>query len=181
MNKDAVSEESKMDEKELQKTILDYLSSHHAMSLATVDNGMPHAAAVFYINIGFALYFLSSTASRHGIHFLQNPHVSATINEDYASWRQIKGIQMEGVVRSVGSIRENGKIALAFIKKFPDAAHFFNSPQLIGEAIFRKVEGAKIYKLAPDRILFINNEEGFGHRDELPRNRLILDSQGALL
>ena len=156
-----------MDKKELEKIILKYLASHHALSLATEGAGLPHAAAVFYINIGIDIYFLSSPASRHGINFSQNPKVSATINEDYAHWRQIKGIQMEGTIASVGGILENGRIAIAFIKKFPDVADFFSSPKKLGEAIFRKVEGVKFYKLIPQRIFFINNEEGFGHRDEL--------------
>ena len=156
-----------MDKEDLRKTILEYMEKHHTLSLATVGDGLPHAAAVFYINNGFDIYFLSSPTSRHGINFSQNPCVSATINEDYADWRRIKGIQLEGTVQGVGGIIENGRIALGFIKKFPDVAHFFSSPQRIGEAISRKVEGVKFYKLTPYRILFINNEEGFGHRDEL--------------
>lgn len=157
-----------MDEAELRNIILNYLESHHTLSLATVgDGGVPQAASLFYVNRDIKLYFVSSPVSRHGMNLAQNAQVSATINEDYACWRLIKGIQMEGMVRTVGGIWENGRLALSFVKKFPDVADFFSAPQRLGEKIFSKVEGVKFYELLPSRIYFIDNERGFGHRDEL--------------
>ncbi|MGB5156123.1 pyridoxamine 5'-phosphate oxidase family protein [Desulfobacterium sp. N47] len=155
-----------MEATELKKIILNYLESHHTLSLATVGEGLPHAATVFYVNIGLDLYFLSSPTSRHGINMSHCARVSATINEDYAQWRLIKGIQLEGFVKTVSGIWENGRLAIAFIKKFPDVADFF-SPRKLGEKILSKVEKVKIYELTPTRIYFINNEFGFGHREEL--------------
>lgn len=157
-----------MEEAELRKIILSYLESHHTLSLATVgDGGLPHAATVFYVNRGLKLYFVGSPVSRHGMNLSQNSQVSATIDEDYACWRLIKGIQMEGMVKTVGGIWENGRLALSFVKKFPDVADFFSAPQRLGEKIFSKVEGVRFYELIPSRIYFIDNERGFGHRDEL--------------
>ena len=156
-----------MDEKELRKIILEYLEGHHTLSLATEGNGAPHAASVFYVNMGFNIYFVSSPTSRHGINLSANPTVSATINEDYSRWRTIKGIQLEGSVKTLGGIWEKGRIGLAFVKKFPDVSDFFSSPKKLGEKVFRKVEDVKFYKLTPSRIYFINNELGFGHREEL--------------
>ena len=128
---------------------------------------MPHAATLFYVNRGFEIFFVSSPASRHGLNVTQNSQVSVTIDEDYDRWRLIKGIQMEGRVTAVGGIWENGRLALSFVKKFPDVADFFSSPQRLGEKIFSKVEGVKFYELSPTRIYFIDNEHGFGHREEL--------------
>ena len=54
----------------------------------------PWAAAVFYANTGFALYFLSSPTSRHGRNIGGNAKAAATIQEDYSDWREIKGIQL---------------------------------------------------------------------------------------
>jgi len=156
-----------MQKEELNKAILDYLQDHHTVSLATEREGLPHAATVFYVSIGFDLYFLSSPTSRHGENLSHNPRVSATINEDYDKWQLIRGIQLEGRVENVGGILDNGRIARAFIKKYPDVADFLVSPRKLGQAIARKVAGVRFYKIIPSRIFFINNAIDFGKREEL--------------
>lgn len=156
-----------MDEKTLEKTILEYMKSHNTISLATEKDGLPHAATVFYVNIAFELYFLSSPSSRHGENLSHNSRLSGTINEDYSNWLLIKGIQLEGRVEGIGGILENGRIAGAYVKKFPDVADFLLSPQKLGQAIAQKVARVKFYKLIPSRIYFLNNEQGFGNREEL--------------
>ena len=45
--------------------------------------------------------------------------------------------------------------------------NFLFSPKKLGEAIAKKVAGVDFYKLTPWRIDFLNNELGFGHREEL--------------
>jgi len=156
-----------MEKEALQKAVLEYLGEHHTVSLATESGGVPHAATVFYVSIGFDLYFLSSPSSRHGENLERNPRVSGTINEDYGKWQLIKGIQLEGHVENVGGILENGRIARAFIKKYPDVADFLVSPRKLGQAIARKVGGVKFYRIRPSRISFINNAIDFGRREEL--------------
>ena len=156
-----------MERKELEKAILHYMESHNTVSLATERDGIPHAASVFFVNIGFDLYFFSSPTSRHGENFSYNPRISATINEDYSNWQSIKGIQLEGFVKNIGGILENVRISKEYVKKFHDVVDFLFSPQKLGQAIARKVAGVKFYKLEPSRIYLINNELGFGHRDEL--------------
>ncbi len=151
----------------LEKTILEYLRDHNTASLATEKDGLPHAATVFYVSMGFTLYFLSSPTSRHGENLLHNSRVSATINEDYSDWLSIKGIQLEGRVENIGGILENGKIAAAYVKKYPGVADFIFSPKKLGSSVVQKVSGIRFYKLEPSRIYFINNELGFGHREEL--------------
>lgn len=159
-----------MEEKDLKRLILQYLESHNTVSLATQKEGLPHAASVFYVNIRFDLYFISSPASRHAQNFFYNHKVSATINEDYSNWLLIKGIQLEGRVESLGGILKNRGIAKTYVEKFPDVADFIFSPKKIGQAIAKKVARVEFYKLMPSKIYFINNELEFGHRDELVLN-----------
>ncbi len=156
-----------MDREELKKTILAYLESHNTLSLATAKDGTPHSATVFYVNIGFDIYFLSSPTTRHGEYLEHNPRASATVDEDYSNWLLIKGIQMEGPVADVGGILENGRIALAYVKKFPTVKDFLFSPQKLGDLIVGKISGVGFYKFSPERIFFIDNEKGFGKREEL--------------
>ena len=159
-----------MEKNELKRIILQYLENHNTVSLATEKEGLPHAATVFYVNIGFELFFLSSPASRHAQNFLHNHQVSATINEDYSNWLLIKGIQLEGQIESLGGILKNRGIAKTYVEKFPDVADFIFSPKKLGQAIAKKVAKVEFYKLMPSKIYFINNELGFGHRDELILN-----------
>ncbi len=156
-----------MKNRPLEHKILQYLEHCNTISLATASGGMPHAAAVFYVNVEFVLYFLSSPNSRHGEYMTQNPRVSGTINEDYANWLEIKGIQLEGSVAYVGSILKNGRIAKAFVKKFPNVTDFLISPHKLGREIAQKVSKVKFYKILPEKIYFLDNSQGFGHRETL--------------
>jgi len=79
----------------------------------------------------------------------------------------IKGIQLEGRVETVGGILDNGRIARAFVQKYPDVADFLFSPRKLGQAIAQKLARVKFYKIIPSRIFFINNAIDFGKRDEL--------------
>jgi len=156
-----------MKKKELEEAVLQYMKTHHTVSLATEKDGTPHSATVFYVSIRFDLYFFSSPTSRHGENFSHNPKVSGTINEDYSDWLSIKGVQLEGLVENIGGILQNPRVSTAYVKKFPGVSDFVFSPKKLGVAIARKVADIKYYRLRPSRIYFLNNELGFGHREEL--------------
>ena len=152
---------------ELRETILNYMQQHHTLSLATGMDGSCHAATVFYVNIGFDLYFLSSPQSRHGEDFKRNPMVSGTINEDYSDWLSIKGIQLEGQVKLMGGIIENIKLAKQYVRRYPDVTDFLFSPKKFGAKIAQKVSRVRFYELTPSVIYYIDNEKGFGRREKL--------------
>lgn len=156
-----------MQNQQLEQKIACYLESCNTISLATAVGGIPHAAAVFYVSIGFNLYFLSNPNSRHGENLIQNPTVSGTINEDCSNWLQIKGIQLEGRVECIGGILKNARIAKAYVKKFPNVADFLISPHKLGKGIAQKVSKVKFYQIWPSKIYFLDNSLGFGHREEL--------------
>ncbi len=156
-----------MKDQQLAQKITSYLESCNTISLATAVGGIPHAASVFYVNIGFNLYFLSNPTSRHGGNMIQNPMVSGTINEDYSNWLQIKGIQLEGRVECIGGILKHARIVKAYVKKFPNVADFLTSPHKLGRGIAQKVSNVKFYKIQPLRIYYLDNSSGFGHREEM--------------
>lgn len=146
----------------LRDDVLAYLASHHVITLATSDGQSTWAAAVFYVNDGLDLYFLSSPASQHGRHIAANPRVAGTIHEDYHDWREIKGIQLEGDVRVLSGDEETHARAL-YGAKFPVVGQIAKAPTVIVKAL------AKVswYRLRPRRLFYIDNSKGFGKREEL--------------
>lgn len=149
----------------LAEKALAYLRDHNVMTLATVGPDGPWAAAVFYANDGFELYFLSSLKSRHGVNIGGRADVSAAIQEDYRDWREIKGIQLEG--RAVELKGDEKRAAIdCYGRKFPfiraGVAQIASALALVSW-----------FRLAPSRFYFIDNSLGLGHRDELvlPRPR----------
>ena len=136
-----------------------YLAEHHVLTLATQGPDGVWAAAVFYVNDGFDLYFLSAGHTRHGRNLAQNPVAAATIQADYHDWPSIRGIQLEGEVVQLHGAERDGAIHL-YQEKYP-----FVSPDnpALGPAL------AKVnwYRLRPRRFYFIDNSLGLGHRDEI--------------
>ena len=143
----------------VRRAALDYLEHHQVMTLATAGSGGPWAAAVFYANHGFDLFFLSADDTRHVREFTANPRAAATIQEDYKDWSTIKGIQLEGSVRKLTGAERREAIAL-YQKKFP----FIISAGAQIQSALRRVSW---YRLTPDRLYYIDNSQGLGHRDQI--------------
>lgn len=138
---------------------LQYAREHQVLTLATTGPDGPWAAAVFYVNDGFSFYFLSAGHTRHAQNLLHNPRAAATIQEDYKDWPSIKGIQLEGIVRLLEG--DAAEMAQSFYaEKYP---FIKNAPT----AIRRGLAKVNWYCLLAQRLYFIDNSKGFGHRDEI--------------
>lgn len=148
---------------ELRQRALDYLHGHNVMTLATNGPEGLWAAAVFFVNDNFDLYFLSSSKSRHGVNIAANPRVAATVQEDYKTWPEIKGIQLEGAVFKLDGLEQAAAIR-RYGMKFPVVANLAQAPIEIAKA-FNQVSW---YKAVPEVFYFIDNSRGFGHRDRIP-------------
>lgn len=142
---------------------LAYLRAHNVMSVATNGPEGLWAAAVFYVNDDFVLYFLSAPTSRHSVNIAANPRVAVTIQQEYDDWRAIKGIQLEGVVSRLEGL-EQARAILLYGKKFPIVANIARAPTEIAQAFAR----VAWYRITPTRVCFVDNSQGFGHRDEIP-------------
>lgn len=150
---------------ELKQQILDYIRSHNTMTLATCAGDIPWAATVFYASDDLHLYFFSSPEARHSLNLEVNSRVAVTIQEDYKDWRVIKGIQLEGKVMLVDGIIEKAKAMAVYARKYADVIKLFTDPSSgIFHKAFLKV---KFYRVVPEKVFFIDNEQGFGKRQEL--------------
>ena len=147
----------------LREATLTYLENHNVMTLATTGPEGLWAAAVFYVNHGFTLYFLSAPTTRHSQNIAAQPGIAATIQEDYKDWPQIKGIQLAGKAHRLQGAERAAAIARNGVK-FPLIGNLSRAPAQIVQAM------SKIawYKVEPKRLYFIDNSLGLGHRDEVP-------------
>jgi len=145
----------------LQARALAFLEAHHVLTLATAGEEGPWAAAVFYASRGFNLWFLSSPSTRHARNLLASPRAAATVQEDTADWRAVKGLQLEGVVRLLeGAEAEEARALLG--ARFPVVAG--GGPPEIAAALAR----VGWYQLTPERLHLVDNAAGFGRREEVP-------------
>ncbi len=139
-----------------------YLRAHSVATLATRSGDDLWAAAVFYVNDGFALYFLSAPTTRHCTNLAQDPRVALTIQEDYADWLEIKGVQIEGIASEISGAEEE-KARRLYGEKFPVVGKLAQAPAAIVKALAK----VRWYKVVPHRLFFIDNSFGLGHRDEI--------------
>lgn len=142
----------------LRATARDYLRARNVMTLATMGDDGPWAAAVFYANADFTLYFVSSPASRHSRNLAVRPRVAVTVQEDYRDWSAIKGLQIEGTARAIAG-PEQVAASAAYRAKFP----------FVGFAGTLAAALAKVtwYKVEPDRVYYLDNSIRFGYREEI--------------
>jgi uncharacterized protein len=155
---------------ELKRRILEYIEGHNTMTLATSQGDIPWAATVFYASDGLKLYFFSVPDSRHCQNLAANSRVAVTIQEDYRDWRAIKGIQLEGRVFGVDTLIEKGKAMAVYARKYPDVLNVFTNPE--SGALYKAFLKVKFYRVAPERLFYIDNEQGFGKRQELAAEEL---------
>ena len=156
---------------ELKRQVLDYLKTHNTMTLATCAGDAPWAATVFFASDDLKLYFFSAPDSRHCQNLAANARVAVTIQEDYKDWRKIKGIQLEGRVVLVDGIMEKAKAMAVYAIKYPEVIKLFTDPTSgVFHKAFLKV---KFYCVLPEKLFFIDNEQGFGKRQELPVGKSI--------
>lgn len=138
---------------------LAYLANHQVMTLATTGPQGVWAAAVFYVNDGFDLIFLSAGHTRHAQNITAVPHIAATIQEDYRDWQEIKGIQLEGRVLLLSDVSRETAVA-RYLQKYPFLAK-------ADEKMQAALTQVNWYLLQPEKLYFIDNSLGLGHRDEI--------------
>jgi len=150
---------------ELKQEILKYIQAHNTMTLATSMGDVPWAATVFYASDDLTLYFFSAPDSRHSQNLAANPRVGVTIQEDYHDWREIKGIQLEGTATVLDSLTQKAKAMAVYARKYPEIVKIFTNPA--SGLFYKAFLKVKFYCIIPEKLFFINNEHGFGKRQEL--------------
>lgn len=158
-----------MSQQDLAARVARHLQSCHVATLATTGAQGVWAAAVFYVHDDWNLFFLSSPTSRHCANLLDNDRVAATIQADHADWPGIKGVQLEGRVRALSGADER-HARHRYGEKFPIVGKLAQAP----EAIVKALAKVRWYQITPQRLFYIDNTLGFGHREELDLTRPVV-------
>jgi hypothetical protein len=130
-----------------------------AMTLATCSDGLPWAADVYFAPVGYAMYFFSSPRSRHCRNLEVNPACAATVHPEASSWKDIRGLQMEGLARRTTAL-ETAAALPAYLGKFPFAAELLKDPP----ATAGKLANVRMHVFRPSAVRWLDNSSGFGTR-----------------
>jgi hypothetical protein len=136
-----------------------------AMTLATCAGGIPWAADVYFARFGYDFVFYSSPDSRHCRNLAVNPACAVTVHAPAATWREIRGLQMEGTA-AAASADETAQIVTAYFEKFPFARELMRD-RADAAAVFFK---ARPYVFRPTRICYLDNTLRVGTRFSLALN-----------
>jgi len=136
--------------------LIRYLASHRYLRLGTVTpQGSPQVHTVGYVSVGPTVYFITGGGSRKIRNIRGNPAVAYAVDENYADWRDIRGIQMEGVAHEVESPLLIARIKALFLVRFPGS----NEVPPDKDRVFVEIRPLKAFLL--------DNGKGFGHREEV--------------
>jgi uncharacterized protein YhbP (UPF0306 family) len=159
---------TELSELDLRAAIQLFLHAHSTATIATTGPAGPWAAAVFYASDPeLRLYFVSDPRTRHGRDLAADPSAAATIHPDCSSWRQIRGLQIDGRVALLGGHERADGLAL-YLARFPEVQALAREPGDKDEQrIARRLDTAGLYRLTPVSIRLIDNTRGFGFRQTL--------------
>ncbi len=144
-----------------------FLDAQHVMTLATQGESGPHAASLMFARRGLILHWTSDPATRHSTQLDADGRVSATIAPDYADFRAIVGVQIEGRAERIRDAREARAARELLAARYAFLARSASAPPALRAALAK----AAWYRLVPRRITLIDNTRGFGQREILDVDR----------
>jgi uncharacterized protein YhbP (UPF0306 family) len=133
----------------MDKKIVEFLSKHHVLTLATSQNNIPWCANCFYAfdSENLNLVFTSDTTTRHIIEAQEQPQVACSIVLETNVVGKIQGIQMQGkLIKPEGEVYEAAQNR--YLKRFPFAA----------------LMNTTLWVLEPEYIKMTDNRLGFGKK-----------------
>jgi hypothetical protein len=136
-----------------------FLAEHRVLSLATLGaEGQPQAADVYYAcPAGLALYFVSAADSRHAANLARDPRVAGTVHADASTWRDIRGVQLEGTCRRLRG-RQRAAGWAHYVARFPFV--------LADITLLGALQEMDVYCIMPDWLRWIDNSVALGHHLE---------------
>ena len=126
------------------QSAFEYLSSHVLLNLATASgDGRPHAAPIFYVSEGNAVFFSMAPTSESARNVEANPVASISVADVPDDWTKARGLQITGRVSQVSG-DEQARVGALFQERFSflqDAASY------------------PYYRLDPEEVHYVHNDE----------------------
>jgi general stress protein 26 len=139
---------------DVKQKVSNFLSSHAYINLATVSaDGTPLAHTLGYASDGATVYFMTDKNTRKAKNITGNPSVAYTVDEDHTELGRIQGIQMTGKASLLTDNSIIEKVMGIMAGKFPGMSEMPQNPDYV------------FFKIEPAEAQFIDNTQGFGHRD----------------
>ena len=153
-----------MDSRELESTIVRYLTKHYSGTLSTVrEDGTPQASGITYVSEGLTLYFGMDPESQKKRNVDCNPNVGMAIFKDYYRFDKTKAVHLAGRCEMV---RDDDEIALAgklFTEKFPKLAEYSGMFEWAD-----RVGPVPMYKITPKIVSYMDYQKmGFNRYETL--------------
>ncbi len=142
-----------------------FLAAQTTLTLATTNaDGSPHASDVFFAHDeNLALYFLSDPKTRHIQNMQRDARVNGTIHAATRGWQEIRGVQIAGHAQRVENRAEAYEL---YVKKYPFVTQWLPNAEILGR-VLDKLGLIEMYKITPQWMRWIDNGEGFGHKEEI--------------
>lgn len=141
---------------DVQRRLWELLERESTLALATVVDGRPSVAPLFYVPWGGALCWLSAPSSRHSRAVALEGHAAAAVYVSTFDWEGIQGAQLEGRVEVVEDPWEREAILVAYRRRFGLDDSF---GPIIGKSL--------LYRLLPTWARLLDNASGFGGKAEV--------------
>lgn len=158
------AEEAHGESNSAMRDAIDFLSTNHVMSLATVAAGTAHVVSLMYAHDGLTLIWLSDPKSRHSRCIEENPRVAACIAPDYADFEHIRGLQLTGVARRLVQPVDAAGALSQLRARYTFLARISDD----GSDMAHAYEESAAYSFTPTSIVWINNDKGFARKCRLP-------------
>ncbi len=106
----------------VEQRILDFITEHHVLTLATSQNNMPYCANCFYVYLEDenAFVFTSDLKTKHIQDALKQNKVAGSVVLETKTVGKIQGIQFTGILEQAEK-GINNKFYKAYMKKYPYA------------------------------------------------------------
>ena len=143
------------------------VAEQNTLTLATAKNETAWAAPVYYVFVKSAFYFLSSPDSRHITEALGSHQASAAVHAAASTWKEIRGLQMTGEIRTLKPGLEAVQVLRAYLKKYPFTTDFFKENVPLDLDGFAKRFGVKLYGFVPSFVYYLDNQIRFAFREEV--------------
>lgn len=144
-----------------------FLAEQTTLTLGTINpDHSPYLCDLFYAHdLASSFYFLSDPRTQHVQNLARTPKVSATVHQAVKDWQAIRGVQIIGEAMWVNDA-ERARGFEIYLAKFPFVREWLPSMDRLGQAhpLFGVIE---LYKIVPRWLRWIDNTQGFGHKEEV--------------